>query len=65
MSQIIAPSIKSIEDSFEIFSFTLVLLSRTILTLYLADINGKIVKALINKSFWGFLTKVIYLYRSY
>ena len=58
MSQIIAPSIRSFEDSAEIVIFALVLLSRTVLTLYLADINGKIVKSLVNKSLMAFVTKV-------
>ena len=58
MSQIIAPSIRSFEDLAEIVIFALVLLSRTVLTLYLADINGKIVKSLVNKSLMAFVTKV-------
>ena len=42
-----------------IYVLTVLLVIRTIMSIWLADVNGRVVKAIVNKSFTEFLQRVI------
>jgi ATP-binding cassette subfamily D (ALD) long-chain fatty acid import protein len=41
-----------------IYILTILLVVRTLMSIWLADVNGRVVKAIVNKSFSDFLKKV-------
>ena len=41
-----------------IYLLTALLIARTLMSIWLADVNGKVVKAIVNKSFPEFLRRV-------
>ena len=41
-----------------IYLLTILLVARTLMSIWLADVNGKVVKAIVNKSFSEFLKRV-------
>ena len=42
-----------------IYTLTILLIIRTFMSIWLADVNGRVVKAIVNKSFTEFLQRVI------
>jgi hypothetical protein len=56
--KIVIPSWDCVEV-LDLFLLTLFLVGRTFLSIYLAEVNGKIVKAIIGLDFLAFLTKVL------
>ena len=57
LTKIVLPSWKSREARY-IYVLTGLLVIRTMMSIWLADVNGKVVKAIVNKSFPEFLGKV-------
>ena len=57
LSKIVLPSMKSREARY-IYLLTILLVARTLMSIWLADVNGKVVKAIVNKSFSEFLKRV-------
>ena len=57
LSKIVLPSMKSREARY-IYLLTALLIARTLMSIWLADVNGKVVKAIVNKSFPEFLKRV-------
>ena len=55
--KIVLPSWKSREANY-IFVLTILLVVRTLMSIWLADVNGMVVKAIVNKSFPMFLRRV-------
>lgn len=54
LTKIVCPSFKSREARY-IYLLTILLVLRTLMSIWLADVNGKVVKAIVNKSFSEFL----------
>ena len=57
LTKIVLPSYKSREARY-IYLLTILLVARTLMSIWLADVNGKVVKAIVNKSFSEFLKRV-------
>lgn len=53
----VIPSWKSKESRY-IYLLTVLLVVRTMMSIWLADVNGRVVKAIVNKSFPEFLQRV-------
>ena len=58
LSKIVLPSWRSREARY-IYLLTILLIIRTMMSIWLADVNGRVVKAIVNKSLPEFLRKVI------
>lgn len=57
LAKIVFPSMKSREARY-VYLLTVLLVARTLMSIWLADVNGKVVKAIVNKSFSEFLKRV-------
>ena len=60
--KIAVPSINT-KEFFYIVILTILLVIRTMMSIWLAEVNGKVVKAIVNRSLPGFLRSVIALFR--
>ena len=59
--KIVCPSFRSREARY-IYMLTILLVLRTLMSIWLADVNGKVVKAIVNKSFSEFLQRIFNLF---
>lgn len=59
--KIVLPSWKSKEARY-IYFLSLLLVIRTMMSIWLADVNGRVVKAIVNKSLPEFLSKIFNLF---
>lgn len=61
LTKIVLPDWKCREARY-IYLLTALLVARTLMSIWLADVNGKVVKAIVNKSFPEFLKRIFNLF---